>query len=232
MSAVRASLALWLHADVGDLPQNPQNMTQRLTLSLAFLFGSIFLSACTTQQSSLKSAATLEAKTTSEAFTFDSVAGLAKVRSTFVLRPGRYIPVGQDDAGVWYLGAQSSLLIIYVDSPKNRMDGKLATAVYQGGVFVPHPSAQAARIFYVPGSEKFRIADADGLDAGRTEASNFVSDTIIQTTLNSSATPLQAGLSGAIAGAILSYDAFGFKLHPVSPPESRNLRDWLAGAQP
>lgn len=194
---------------------------------IAMFAGSVLLSACATQQVSLRSATSFNARTPAEAFTFDSVAGLAKVRSTVVLGAGRYEPVGQDDEGVWYLGRQDSLFIIYVDSPKNRMDGKLATAVYQGGVFVPHQSAQAPKIFFVPISEKFRISDADGKESTIASHSDDVANAILQNTMNSTLSPLQAGAAGALAGAIVSYDASGFKMHPVSPPEGRDLRGWL-----
>lgn len=195
--------------------------------SAAILAGSVLLSACTTQQASLKSAMSFNTKTPTAPFTFDSVAGLAKVRSTMVLAPGPYEPVGQDDEGVWYLGKMDTLFIIYVDSPKNRIDGKLATAVYQGGVFVPHQPTQAARIFYVPISEKFRISDAVGMEGVLSTQSDYISDVVLQNTLNSTLSPLQAGAAGAIAGAIVFHDASGFKIYPILPPADRDLRDWL-----
>lgn len=107
-------------------------------LAVLLVLSSLLLTACTTQRSALKSASSYQVGAPKEDFVFE------RSRAMVVLRAGQYDPAGQDDSGVWYAGKPENLLIIYLDSPKNRIDGKLATAVYTGGVFVPHDKTKSA----------------------------------------------------------------------------------------
>jgi len=216
----------------------------RIFLTLAAAFSLVFLSACSTQKSALRSAASFPIKTTADAFMFDSVAGLVNVHTTIVLREGQYQPVGQDDVGVWYLGSPKNLVVAYTDAPKSRSDGKLPVATYQGGVFVPHDKGEVARIFFIPESESIVTVDA-GADPRMIRSDSKSGETSLELTRNSIdssitreiiARPqlsvvnagLAGGLAAGVAGALSAYDASGFKFHPASQPKGKSLRAWLA----
>ena len=204
----------------------------RLVLAVAVACSVILLSGCSTQQSALRSAASYSVRTTTNKFMFDSVAGLASVRTTVVLREGSYEPAGQDDVGVWYLGKPDSLLVAYTDSPKNRMDGKLAIAVFQGGVFVPHNLSQAERIFFIPKSESIFLADPgmalETITSGSRDVMKAYGFVLYDSRMSMGQVSLAIGLGSAIGGALVDYDGEGLKFLPASLPRDKSLRAWLA----
>lgn len=218
-------------------------LTFRVVSALAAAFLLVFLSACSTQKSNLRSADSFSIRTTADPFLFDSVAGLMNVHTIIVLREGQYQPVGQDDVGVWYLGSPKNLVVAYTDAPKSRSDGKLPVATYQGGIFVPHEKGQVARIFFIPETESIAIMNpgtdlkamassskGDAASLGLTL--NLIDASVIQEIIaRPQLSPLNAGLAGGlaagVAGALTVYEAKGFKFHPASQPKATSLRSWL-----
>lgn len=62
-------------------------------------------------------------------------------------------------------------------------------------------------------------------------SADFVDQLIVQNTVNGPS-PAQGAVGGAIAGAIIAFDAQGFKFHPILPAENAlSLGAWLRSSE-
>lgn len=149
------------------------------------------------------------------------------------LQPGSYAPIGANSQGVWYIGPAESLHISYPES--KRSDGKTVLHTFTGGVVLARDGAES-RMFHIPSTLKIYVLEsAATVDNGLT--GHRSPDTVQTPTqgmlpsnppMGTKSEIVGGALGGAIAGALLDYDAKGLQALPRFDSDSGSqLPIWL-----
>lgn len=203
-------------------PPEHQNRTAILLLSLALMLG-----ACSTQISALKPTTEYSVKSPKVSYVYRDVGTTLRVATETTLLPGTYKPIGQNEQGVWYVGAERNVQIFYTE--KKRSDGKRLLASYTGGVLVPLKPDSSPTLFIIPSTQNFvLISDSLGTEAaghGSLTAGQIQSEAAINA---GTSNPVGAAVGGVIADGLLAYDAKGLRMIPQTTG-APGLVAWLDG---
>jgi len=174
---------------------------------------------------SLKPVSGVAARAPAEDFVHEGVAGLAKVQYALAIKAGRYVPVGQNEAGTFFLSEQSdNFRIFYLE--RKRFDGKRLIAVYSGGMLIPHSASASPRFFILLGTEKLVVVSDASISKfahGTGHPAADITSEEMTAHLERPAIPFD----GAVAFLIRDFEGKGFTFWGPQDEAERAARSWL-----
>ncbi|BEP39045.1 hypothetical protein GmRootV59_61120 (plasmid) [Variovorax sp. V59] len=149
-----------------------------------------------------------------------------RVATRTTLLPGTYRPLGSNEQGLWYVGAESNVRVFYTE--KKRSDGKRLLASYTGGILVPPKLDSLPAVFIIPSTERLALV-SDSAEIEAMESGNITEGQMhAEAATNVGVNPIGATVGGIIADGLLAYDAKGLRVIPQTAG-APGLVAWLEG---
>ncbi len=137
-----------------------------------------------------------------DSFSYEAFFKLSGIRYRLSLIQGRYVANGQDESGVYYLGPDECFHVVMTEAGWGGADSLVGKTVLASdcGIYVFTDPRKEPQVFIVNGSnyrysKSVAAASAPQLDTATTQS--------IVTPAAQSASPIQAGVGGALGAGIV-----------------------------
>ncbi|WP_228121968.1 hypothetical protein [Variovorax paradoxus] len=185
------------------------------------------LAGCAVQPTNLQPASGVAARAPSEDFVHEGVAGLMRVQYALAIKAGRYVPVGQNEAGIFFLSEQpDNFRIFYLE--RKRFDGKRLIAVYAGGIFIPHSASLSPRFFILTGAEKLVVVSDAAISKFAHGTGKPAADITSEEMMANLERPV-VPFDGAAAYLIREFEGRGFTFWGPQGEAEQTAKSWLLG---